>query len=189
VELFGLSDAALLKLRLALFALVALALAVLVLWYGEWRADTVRADLTQKHEAAILKQQVVAAKRLAEEVSYSQRIERALGDAQRNIEELGNERIKVAAEHEKRLAMAAGLNGGRLRDPNAAGCGGGGAKAPATPVAGPGAVDAAQAPGLLSAQLSGLLLRLQRDADSINDAYAVCRPDAINLREQLSPQP
>lgn len=66
---------------------------------------------------------------------------------------------------------------GRLRDPNANGCGGGGGSStPGVPQADAGgAADAAQTGGLLSAELSGLLRRLWREADEVNVAYASCR--------------
>lgn len=84
--------------------------------------------------------------------------------------------------------------GGGLRDPFATPCprGGNTAAAPAAAGAVDRAADPTEAGGLLSAELEGLLLRLQREADEINIAYASCRPDALTLREtfkKLSPLP
>lgn len=66
---------------------------------------------------------------------------------------------------------------GRLRDPNANGCGpSGGSPAPGVPQAQQGgAGDAAQTGGVLSAELSELLRRLWREADEVNIAYNSCR--------------
>lgn len=78
---------------------------------------------------------------------------------------------------------------GRLRDPNA-GSGtnqGGSNSADADslkrPGAGSGDANPAQAGGLLSKQLSELLLIRTSEADEINLAYDSCRKDARNLRE------
>jgi hypothetical protein len=72
---------------------------------------------------------------------------------------------------------------GRLRDPNAPGCGGsgGGAAPAAASAAADRAADPAVPGGLLSAELSGLLRERLEQADRINDAYASCRAVAIRL--------
>lgn len=177
------------QVRIVITGIVLAALALGVIWYGEWRADAVRAQVTQAYEDKILRLKVDAAKRLAEEVRITLDLERQLNTAASRLEAMGHERKLLSAGYEKRLADLAARNDGRLRDPNATGCrGGGGATAPAAAAgADAGAGDGTEAGGLLSADLSGLLLRLQREADTINDAYAVCRPDALNLRSQLSP--
>jgi crotonobetainyl-CoA:carnitine CoA-transferase CaiB-like acyl-CoA transferase len=92
---------------------------------------------------------------------------------------------KTVADLRQRLAA---VPGGRLRDPNAPGCGSGGSgpqakDSPGTQHSDP---DGTQAGGLLSAELTGLLQRLQSEADEINIAYAACRPDARALRQQLN---
>ena len=92
---------------------------------------------------------------------------------------------KTVAALRQRLAA---VPGGRLRDPNAPGCGSGGSgpqakDSPGTQHSDP---DGTQAGGLLSAELTGLLQRLQSEADEINIAYAACRPDARALRQQLN---
>lgn len=87
------------------------------------------------------------------------------------------------ADLQRRLDAAVARNAGRLRDPN--GCGAprqpAGAAAPAAEHR---AADRAEADGLLSAQLTGLLQRLAREADEVNAAYASCRADALRLREE-----
>ncbi len=97
------------------------------------------------------------------------------------------------SDHEKTVtALAARLRAvadpaGRLRDPNATGCGGGGGSTQATTAsaAGAGAADAALPGGLLSAELSGLLRERLEQADRINDAYASCRALMVQERELL----
>lgn len=77
-----------------------------------------------------------------------------------------------------RLAALGSVSGGRLLDPNAAsGCGnrdnGSSASAASAPSAGGG--NGAEAPGLLSAELTRLLQKLTSEADTINLAYISCR--------------
>jgi hypothetical protein len=92
---------------------------------------------------------------------------------------------KTVADLRQRLAA---VPGGRLRDPNAPGCGGGGSgpQAKDTPGAQHSDPDGTQTGGLLSAELTGLLQRLQSEADEINIAYAACRGDSRALRQQLN---
>lgn len=139
----------------------------------------------------IKEQKRVAAARLAELTAEVKAAQSALDEFRRNQEKADAIKRSIIDDQARRLAAAAAANGGKLRDPNASGCRGGGGgpegQDPARPV--DGAADAPQAGGLLSAQLSGLLQRLTREADAINDAYAVCKPDTVNLRRQLSPSP
>jgi hypothetical protein len=94
------------------------------------------------------------------------------------------------ADHEKTLAnLSTKLRAAmRLRDPHAVGCGGssGGPPSPATGPADSSPADGSQTAGLLSAELSGLLQRLQSEADNVNAAYASCKSDAISIRALLS---
>jgi hypothetical protein len=91
---------------------------------------------------------------------------------------------KTVADLRQRLAT---VPGGRLRDPNAPGCGigGGGPEAKNSPGAQHSDPDGTQTGGLLSAELTGLLQRLQSEADEINIAYAACRGDSRQLRATL----
>jgi hypothetical protein len=190
-NILGLSEAAALKLRMALCALVLLALAGLVIWYGEWRADARGAQVTARYEQAISKQKIDAATRLAEETARVRRLETELSAAHGRIEEDTREREAIARSYEGRLAALAAGAGGRLRDPHAAGCGGGGGgPAPgAAAAAGDREGHAAEAGGLLSGPLTDLLRRLAREGQEQADAYAACRADALSLRDQLSPSP
>lgn len=85
-----------------------------------------------------------------------------------------------------RLRDLAAANNGRLRDPAGCGGGGGGAANQAAANAPDRAADGADAGGLLSGPISELFIRLTKEADTINNAYASCRPDSINIRAQGS---
>lgn len=103
----------------------------------------------------------------------------------KDTQELKDEQNKkTSAAAARQLADLAGASK-RLRDPNATpGCrssGGAGAQAPGN-VAGDRADDRAETSGLLSEQLSGLLLARIKEADAINDAYASCRPYALKAQ-------
>lgn len=79
----------------------------------------------------------------------------------------------------RRLDASVARNAGRLRDPNGCGAPGGKSAGAAAPAAEHRDADRAETAGLLSAQLTGLLRRLQREADEINTAYASCREDLL----------
>lgn len=126
---------------------------------------------------------VEAAATLASETAKARTAEQAL-QAIKNTQELHDaDHQKTVANLSDRLRRLAGP-AGRLRDPHSAGCGGGSGSAPGTSAtaASDRADDQTQTGGLLSASLSGLLSRLQREADTINIAYASCRTDAYAVR-------
>lgn len=81
------------------------------------------------------------------------------------------------------LAAARAVNGGRVRDPFAVPCPASGAAVGAVAGAGASAPDGGQASGLLSAELSDFLDARFKEADAINDAYAICKQDALNVRD------
>ena len=176
---------------------LALALITSVLGYGEWRAHQATKATEQRYELAIGRLKTEAASKLSDETREVLRLERALSTMTQELEKLNAQRQKDTLAAERRLADAAARNGGRQRDPHATGCGGGsgGPEKAVAAGAAAGAGDGAGTSGLLSGQLSGLLQRLQQRADAINDAYAICRQDAINIRTpddqllQLSPSP
>lgn len=129
-----------------------------------------------------------AAATLVSETAKTRTAEQALQDM-KNTQELHDaDHQKTVADLSDRLRRLAGP-AGRLRDPHAAGCGGSSGSAPgaAAPATGDRADDAAQTGGLLSESLSGLLSRLQREADTINIAYASCRADTYAVRESVLP--
>lgn len=126
-----------------------------------------------------------AAATLASETAKTRSAEQAL-QAIKNTQELQDAAHQnTVADLSDRLRRLAGP-AGRLRDPYAVGCGGGSGGAPGAAATTPGdrAADTTEAGGLLSAGLSGLLQRLQREADTINIAYASCRADAYAVRQQ-----
>ena len=144
---------------------------------GEARATTAYNKLiaAQKKEAAAI---------LAKETVRVATAERALQDFKNNQEVKDGGNKKTVDALSARVRALAGL-AGRLRDPHAdAGCGGRSDGAHGSPATGPGNSpgDGADAPGLLSAELAGLLQRLTLEADQINNAYISCRADAEAMR-------
>lgn len=132
---------------------------------------------------AIEAQKNKASQLLAEETARANAAEAAL-QAFRSQQELKDTKHeKTVADLQDRLHRLAGPIG-RLFDPNAPGCGAGGGVAQSGAATAPGtrSADATQAGGLLSKELSGLLQRLQLEADTINIAYASCRADAYAVR-------
>lgn len=134
---------------------------------------------------AIAKQKTEAAGTLATEIQNTRRAEQAL-QTFKNTQELKDaDHQKTVAGLSARLRDLAGP-AGRLRDPNATGCGGGGGSASGAvaAAAGDSAADPAEAGGLLSAELSGLLRARLKEADDINSAYISCRADTYSVRAQ-----
>jgi hypothetical protein len=165
--------------------LAALCLALMA-GYFAWAdhvGDVREATVNARWEKATRQLKAEAAGTLATETAKTQAAERGLADFknQREIQDAKN-RTTVAGL-ERRLRDAAGP-AGRLRDPNAAGCGpsGGGAQGEVAASPSGGATDVAQAGGLFSAGATELLQRLTREADEVNLAYASCRADALNTR-------
>ncbi len=124
-----------------------------------------------------------AADRLALEIQKTRKAEQALQTFKNDQELKDAAHQKTVASLSDRLRALADPSG-RLRDPNAARCGPGSGRPQDDPPAAPGdrPGDATEGGGLLSAQLSGLLQRLTREADDINVAYASCRADAYAVR-------
>ncbi|WP_294768646.1 hypothetical protein [uncultured Rhodoferax sp.] len=134
--------------------------------------------------AALEKQRGEARATLAAETEKTRAVEAEFREFKLNREHIDADNQKTVADLQRRVRTLAGPTG-RLRDPNAPGCGGGGGRTEAQAAAshGSGAENGAQAGGLLSAELSGLLQRLTAEADEINLAYASCRADAFQVRE------
>lgn len=176
--------------RWILLGLLVLALGLGYVAWADHQQEIGEQRATTRYNAAIAKQKDEARQLLAAEAAKTRAAERALRDFkdQRELED-GQNKVTVA-DLERRLRVAAGP-GQRLRDPNAAGCGrgGGGPESAAAAGASDRAADAAEAGGLLSAQLTGLLQRLTREADDINLAYASCRADALSVRQALPAAP
>lgn len=142
---------------------------------GEARAT---AAYNEKIEA----QKKEAAHILAKETAKVVATERALQDL-KNQQEMEDARNKKTTNTLTARLRALADGTGRLRDPHA-GRGPGGGSATGAAAAGPGDSrdHGAEAGGVLSAELTGLLQRLTVEADAINLAYISCRADAESVR-------
>lgn len=162
------------------------------LWWSA--AHDRNAALAQRDEARaalntltgkVTQQKADAAARYEQLKTERDEAQARLNDAHRAQEKKDAENARVVSAQAERLRALAAAHDGRLRDPyQDPGCGrgGGGAQGAVAAGAGAGAADVPEAGGLLSAQLSGLLLRLQLEADAVNDAYASCRSDTMTVR-------
>ena len=167
-----------------LAAAVVLAAVASGLWALEAHVEQRGYDRAESiYKAAISAKKAEAAATLASETAKTRAIEASLQELKNHQEIEDASHKKIEADLSVRLRTLAGP-AARLRDPNQTGCGGGGggATSQAATGAGDSANDPAQAGRLLSTQLSGLLQRLQFEADTINDAYASCRADSYGVR-------
>ena len=168
---------------------IGVVLALLVaLFFGERYIEQRGADRQLAIDtAAINKQKAEAAATLASETDKVHRAEQVLQDFKNHQELQDADHQKTVADLSDRLRRIAGP-AGRLRDPNQAGCGSGSGSTPraAPAAAADRANDPAEAGGLLSAELSGLLAERAKEADDINNAYASCRADAFKVRTAQS---
>jgi hypothetical protein len=155
---------------------------LLALWagYEAWadhQQDIGDQRATARYELALAKQRTEAATKLATVTAAVRAKELALNSFRDQQETLDAKHQATVAANARRLAAAVSLHAGQLRDPNAAAqCGGGSGSAGS-------ADDPAQTGGLFSAAATRLLQRILREADEIDDAYASCRTDALQLRE------
>ena len=177
------------KIITVLAATLALLLGALWIGYAPWavhQQSIGEARATITYNAAIDKQKKQAGELLATETRKTTAATQALTEFKtaQEIQDAKNQTTVTGLQ--SRLRAAAGA-AGRLRDPNAAGCGGSGGSAQGADPASAShrAADDAQAGGLFSAGATELLQRLTLESDAINNAYASCRPDALNLREAL----
>lgn len=165
--------------------LLYLALAgALWLGYGAWREhqqDIGEQRATQRYETALAVQKDRADQLLATETTRAAEAERRARELIAQQEEKDANNLKTIGTLAARLRALAGPDG-RLRDPNAGAGRGGGSGGPAGAPAAATAdrpADPAQAGGLLSAELSGLLRARLTEADAINVAYTSCRADLL----------
>ena len=139
-----------------------------------------RATLAYNEKIEIQKKE--AADALKKETAKVVAAERALQNF-KNIQEVkdaGNK--KITENLAARLRDIAGPTG-RLRDPNARGWFGSGAPNSAAPTGTDNRPDnGAEAPGLLSTELTRFLQQKLIEADEINLAYISCRADAEAMR-------
>lgn len=135
---------------------------------------------------AIKAQKASADKVLAIETEKTKAIERAL-QAFRNQQEItdASEKAQVA-KITRELRNATVSTHGRLRDPNTdTDCAGHPPRKDSVATLA-SAEDTAKTGGLFSAGATQLLTRLTAEADGINLAYASCRADAMNLRQNIA---
>jgi hypothetical protein len=144
--------------------------------YDRAKAEATAALEAQKREAGEVLATETAKTRAAEESLRTFKLIQDNKDAQ------AQNTIAALSGRVRQLAGPAG----RLRDPNAQGCGGSGSgtqSAAATPAPDrPG--DGAEAGGLLSEPLTKFLFEQAASADELNNAYISCRVDAVNIRSQ-----
>lgn len=143
------------------------------------------ARATARFEKALDKQKGEAAATLAQETAKASAAEKKLNDFKNQQEVKDAAAAKANLDQANRLRDLAGPIG-RLRDPYApTGCGGcrEDSEGESAAAANAGAKHPPQAGGLLSGQLTALLLELTASADAINAAYASCRADAYSVRE------
>lgn len=168
------------------FAKVAILLGLLLaLMFGVRAIDQRGYNRAKAEATAALKDlQRQAERELASQTAKTRAAEQALHTfkTQQDIQDAKAQ--TTVADLSRRLRQLAGQPG-RLRDPNAHGCGrgSGGPTGEAATATGSGAADSAEAGGLLSAELTGLLQRLTTEADEVNLAYASCRADVYVVRE------
>jgi len=162
--------------------------AIGIYFFGEHRYEQGDAAATLRDNKVIADMKIEAARILGLETLKTKAVEDAMADAlhERELKDADNHKtIEVLSTYIRTIVGESG----RLRDPNAAGCGGsGGSTAGQTfSSASGGPANGTESGGLLSAELSGLLTRLTREADDINEAYISCRADAFQVRASGTP--
>jgi hypothetical protein len=141
--------------------------------------------------AKVIHQKMEATALLKKLTAERDALQAQVNDMRKAQEKKDADNAKLIATQAARLRdLAAASPGGQLRDPNAGrGCGRAGAESGPAAAAGSGAEHAAEAGGLLSKELSGLLIRLTGEADDINAAYESARADALMCRQAQSASP
>lgn len=144
-----------------------------------------RSEATWKKVTA--DQKIEAARVLAVEIKKVQVAEAALKDFKHTQEITDAKNKSTVADLGRRLTSLAGP-AGRLRDPNAAPRCGDSSGSPADQAGtgdGDSEGDSTDAGGLLSPELTGLLLTRNKEAEVINSAYISCRAQLFDDRERL----
>lgn len=162
------------KLIMGLVSFIVLMVGIVI--FGQHRYDQGDAAATLRDSVVIEKLKGDAATTLAAETERVRKAEQALRDFKDNQELKDADNRKIVQALADRVRSLIG-DAGRLRDPNATGCGGGGggATSQATEGAGDRPADGAEAGGLLSAELTEFLRTQALSADEINNAYSSCR--------------
>lgn len=164
-----------------------LLLAALAAGYLAWtihQQGIGEARATAAYNVKIEAQKKEASAALEKETARVATAELALQDFKnrQEVKDVGNKKkVDTLASLLRDLAGPAG----RLRDPHAGG-GPGGSGSNGTVASGSGnrPDNGAEASGLLSPDLTGLLQRLVAEADQVNLAYISCRADAEAVRAQ-----
>lgn len=159
----------------------------LVLGYALWvdhQQGIGEARANARWIAATARIKAEAAATLATETDRVRATETALQEFKNQQELKDAHHQNTVAGLSGRLRGLASAAGNRLRDPNATGCGRGsdGAPGQAATATDNRANDRTETGGLLSEQLSGLLLERLQEADAINIAYIACRADTGAVR-------
>jgi hypothetical protein len=162
----------------------ALLFGALIVGYFAWASHQQgigEAKATAAYNLKLGAQKKGAATVLARETARGVATERALQNLKnlQEVKDAGNKKtVDTLSARLRDLAV-----NGRLRDPHA-GRGGGGGGASGADASGPGnrPDNGAEAGGVLSADLTGLLQRLTVEADKINLAYISCRADSVAVR-------
>ena len=145
-----------------------------------------RSEQLKLDQAEVDKKAAEAQKILIAETAKAKEETKTLQDLKDKLEIKNVENTAALAGLERRLRILAGP-AGQLRDPNAGKCGVSSplTKAGDTTTASSSGSDAAQTDGLLSTELTELLLSQASEADNVNNAYAACKPYAQKLRDVL----
>lgn len=161
--------------------------ASLLIGYLAW--ETHQQHIGEARMDARWKLATVELKREAREALDAQK--KLVADAERSLQEFKNQQEVKDATNQNTVASLSGrlrdlvrVNDGRLRDPNATGCrsSSSGSESGTTSASNAGASNGTETGGLLSQQLSNLLLQRLNEADTINNAYIACRADTYKLR-------
>jgi hypothetical protein len=149
-------------------------------------AEVVKVEL--EYSQKIAKQKTEAAAVLDKETKRADAATAVAANLRATQEMKDADNLKLVQALQLDLRTAHARSAGRMRDPNAAGCGSGsGVPAPQSPAsASGGTTDGPAAGGLLSESLTGLLDKLTFEADKINVAYIACRADNAALRAFLT---
>ena len=157
------------------------------IYWASYQQGVGEARATHKYNALIDKQKREAAELLARETAKVDKAKKELHDEKNEREVQDARNAKHVANLSTRLRDLT-VNG-RLRDPNA----GRGACSDttvhgSTPSSSDSPDNGAEASGLLSTELTGLLQQLTGEADEINIAYNSCRQYLGKVREVINAQ-
>ena len=171
------------QVKVIAFLLAIIGLAVGIYFFGEHRFQQGDDAASLRWGSVVDKMKIEAAADLAKEVLKTKSVEDVLASAlhERELKDADNHKtIEVLSTYIRNLVG----DTGRLRDPNATGCGssGGGTAGQTFSSASSGPADGTETGGLLSVQITELFTGIVREADDINEAYISCRADSLQVR-------